>query len=162
MSLWTKPVTGLTFDDIEQFCSQRIAEGISLDYKREIPSDLPKIASSFANTVGGWIIFGVDGDSQNLPVWPPVGIPKPNGFADRIIQICGEGIAPSIMPAISSVIESPTCPGVRLAVVRIDQSHESPHSLRNKPRIYIRTGSVSKPIDQADIAQIEHLIRIRG
>lgn len=162
MSLWTKPVTALTFDDVEQFCLQKIAEGVSLDYKREVTDDLAKLVSSFANTVGGWIIFGVDGDSQNLPKWPTKGIPTTRGFADRIIQICGEGITPPIMPAVSAILESPNQPGVQLAVVRIDQSHEAPHSLRNKPRTYIRTGSVNTPIDLADIPRIEQLLRIRG
>ena len=56
----------LTEADLQTLISNQVAEGYTVEYK-EIPPDNKKIGrtlASFANTLGGWFIIGVD-DAQN-------------------------------------------------------------------------------------------------
>lgn len=52
----------ITFEEIENFCRQW-AEGVRVEYKQEI-THIPKIVSSFANTQGGILLFGVEADRK--------------------------------------------------------------------------------------------------
>ncbi len=98
MSLWNKPASELTFADLDAFLCAKFEEGHRLDYKLTFPSDLGKTIAAFANTLGGVIILGVDGDKvTNEPIWPPIaGMPSVPGIADRIIQIATEAIYPPV------------------------------------------------------------------
>ena len=55
MSLFTKPITQISFEDIQNFINQKIPEGIKVEYKKEFPVNkkLAKSISSFANTLSG-------------------------------------------------------------------------------------------------------------
>jgi hypothetical protein len=161
MSLWSLPIRDITFSDVEEFCLLRISEGPNLDYKQEVPNDLAKVVSSFANTTGGIIIFGVATDGDSRPNWPPAGIADPRGFTEQVTQICRDGIYLPILPDIGNLLESPADPALHVVVVRVHQSPTAPHSIVNKTRVYIRTGSVSTPIDLANIERIEWMLNER-
>lgn len=91
----------VTFQDVADFCAAEWEEGARLDYKRDIPNDLPARVAAFANTLGGMIVLGVDVDRKsNKPLWPPVGISQPKGFSERIVQLCTTNIHPPIIPTI--------------------------------------------------------------
>ncbi len=162
MSLWSKPISEVTFEDVEEFCQAEWKEGVRLDYKRDIPRDLPALVASFANTLGGLIIFGVDVDrATNKPIWPPAGIPRTKGFSERVTQICDSGIYPPILPGIGGPLSDPNRSQAAVAVVRVDQSPEAPHAIQNKTQICIRTGDTTKRIDLADIDRIEQMLQTR-
>lgn len=68
-----KLLNDIVEDDLLALISNGVAEGRTIDYKRELPgsSDSAKKefladASSFANTIGGDLVFGMDED-QGLP-----------------------------------------------------------------------------------------------
>lgn len=158
MSIWSKPVAAINYDDIEEFCLQRQREGRNLDYKSEIPGDVAKIVAAFANTVGGIIVFGVAVDGNNQPIWPATGMRTFDHFSERITQSCAANIYPPVLPSIGHLIPNPKNTGTRLAVVRVDQSSEAPHAIDGARKIYVRTGDVNDPIDHADIHRIEQLL----
>ena len=58
--LWQKPVSELTFADVDEFLKARRPEGSRLDYKLHFPNDLAKTIAAFANTLGGIILPGVE------------------------------------------------------------------------------------------------------
>ncbi len=71
------PLEKISFSDIDQFVQQKWSEGKSIDYKRdaygnrdEDKKELLKDVSSFANTIGGDILIGIDEDKG-----VPIGIP---------------------------------------------------------------------------------------
>jgi hypothetical protein len=162
MSLWNKPVTQASFSDIEDFCKVAWPEGSRLDYKRDVPNDLPACVASFGNTLGGLIVFGIDVDRQtNKPLWPPVGITQPKGFSEQITQICATGIYPPILPNIGSPIPNPSDESTFVAVVRVDQSLEAPHAIQNKTQDCIRTGDTKERIGLADIDRINDMFKRR-
>ena len=64
MSLWYKQLDTIAYADIDAFCTRNIPEGLRLDYKREMPTDLAKLVAAFANTLGGLIILGVEAEKR--------------------------------------------------------------------------------------------------
>jgi hypothetical protein len=159
MSLWNKTIAELTYQDVEIFCQQRQTEGLRLDYKREFNEDLRKLICAFANTLGGMIILGVEGDKHNQPIWPPCGLANAVGLEDRIIQMAHEGIYPPVRPHISKpLLDSAT--GKMLLVVRVDESPEAPHAVEGGTKVYVyeRAASTNKPWSLAHIDQIKRLL----
>src|SRR5260370_13983943 len=72
-----KRLDDITEDDLLALVSNAVSEGRTIDYKRELPgnSDGDKKefladVSSFANTSGGDLVFGIDED-QGLPTQIP-------------------------------------------------------------------------------------------
>src|SRR5438309_1718805 len=113
MSLWSKPVESITFEDVNNFLLQKHREGPRLDYKAGLPKKLlPKLVAAFANTNGGLIILGVEADKKtNLPFWPP-NPPRPelevlandDGIQERITSLCQDNIQPPVLPQVSPTI----------------------------------------------------------
>jgi hypothetical protein len=166
MSLWSKAVDSLTSEDIDAFLSQGHKEGPRLDYKADIPNDLPKVVAAFANTMGGFIILGVSADPKtNVPVWPPISgsraMPEAAGIEEKIVATCRDNIYPPLLPQVSRIIANRYLPGHVLAVVRVDESPEAPHAVNGGRHIYERTGNQGKPIDFAHIDRIRHLLSRR-
>ena len=68
-----KQFDNIDYNDIEEFIGQRIPESLILDYKGNIlqTGQLPKAkefgkdVSAFANTFGGWIIYGIQSDAND-------------------------------------------------------------------------------------------------
>ncbi len=62
-----RPLAEQDYSDVEAFLQQQIGENLTLDYKRELPTnsdrdraELCKDVSAFANSQGGMILYGVD------------------------------------------------------------------------------------------------------
>lgn len=161
-SLWHKPVANITFSDVEEFCQQAFSEGPRLDYKRAIDDSLNKSVCAFANTLGGLIIFGVDADKvSNQPKWPPIGISRAQWSADRITQICTDGIYPPVLPTISEALDNPHAPGTVVAVMRVDQSATSPHAIDQGTKVLVRVNDIGKRFDFAEVDRIAHYLKRR-
>lgn len=163
MSLWNKRLSKIDFTDLDEFCKAGYTEGVQLDYKREIPKDLAKLAAAFANTRGGLILLGVEADTTtNKPKdWPCKGMESKSGISEQIMQICRDAIYPPIMPEISPVIDDPNNAKRVFMVVRVDESPQAPHSIQNSTKVYIRTRDANHPIELADLGRIAFLIERR-
>lgn len=161
MSLWNMAIRDVSYEDVLQFCELRLAEGTQVDYKRELPKDLAKTLSAFANTMGGLILVGVDEDDESKPILPLSGFSAGRGFAERVYDISQHGLTPGLMPEVSNLLSIPEDPQKFVAVIRVPQSTLSPHAITNGTRVYTRTGSISKPEGSADIARIESLLQRR-
>jgi hypothetical protein len=162
MSLWHLQSDAITYNDIDTFCAQQIAESVRLDYKLEVPKDLSKLVAAFANTLGGLIVFGVEADkTSNKPIWPSTkGMATRPGIDEQITAICRDNIYPPVRPQISSIIPNPNLAGTALAVVRIDESPDAPHAVDGL--VYERTGSQGKPHRLSHINKIAHMLRRRN
>ena len=70
MSLWSTPVSQITFADVDQFCREMHPEGV-LDYQGvALPKDSAKTIAAFANTLGGLILLGVEALGTKRPILP--------------------------------------------------------------------------------------------
>src|SRR5258708_6270487 len=103
MSLDTKPLRDITEADLAALIANQVAEGKTIDYKRDRigASDGEKKeflyhVSSFANAAGGHLILGLD-EVQGLPT-ALLGITdiNPDQELIRLDQLARDGIRPAI------------------------------------------------------------------
>ena len=91
---------------VNQFVDNEIPESIELDYKADVtlqprPSrvELAKDISSFANTVGGAVIYGIPENRINDAICVPLspfGIDPVRGFASILENILVETVYPHL------------------------------------------------------------------
>lgn len=140
MSILTKQIDKIAFPDVVDFLKQGMPESTTLDYKREMPKDLAKCISAFANTFGGMIIIGAE-EADGKPKEPFLGISIERGYQERIISICVDNIFPPIVPEVAIVSQDDKS----FVVIRIPQSAIAPHSIQSNTLAYIRTGNRNSP-----------------
>src|SRR5580765_467292 len=158
--LFSSPLHSLDLRQIEQFC-RNWPEGVRVEYKRELDTrHIPKIVSSFANTVGGVWIIGVAADVENRAVFPIRGISRTAGIEERITQSCHHNLYPPLLPDIK-IIDIPGDEGHVVVVVQILESVEAPHAIENSTKVYIRTNTTTEIIQMAEIDRIEYLLKRR-
>ncbi|OAI49569.1 hypothetical protein AYO43_03025 [Nitrospira sp. SCGC AG-212-E16] len=158
--LFSAPLHSLELRQIEQFC-RNWPEGVRVEYKRELdPRHIPKVVSSFANTVGGVWIIGVATDVENRAVFPIRGISRTAGIEERITQSCYHNLYPPLLPDIT-IIDIPGDEGHVVVVVQILESVEAPHAIENSTKVYIRTNTTTEIIQMAEIDRIEYLLKRR-
>lgn len=153
--LFTKPITDVFWNDVEVFCQHQISEGSHLDYKEDFPTQLEKTISAMANTLGGVIIIGVEEDNNNRPVLPLKGIDFRRGLSERVTSIILTNISPPVFPEIQ-VCKNKTG-NKAVVVIRVPQSHQTPHAISKNTRVYLRTRDINKPEELATIEQITWL-----
>src|ERR1700690_200309 len=156
MALYRKQIEQITWDEIETFCQQGIAEGAYLDYKADFPENLYKTIAAMANTFGGIVIIGVGEDKDNKPVVPLTGIEFKKGLSERVMNIILTNITPPVFPEIQPC---PSADGEKaLVLIRIPQSHQGPHAVMKNTKVYLRTGNRNNPEELADIDRILWLV----
>ena len=156
--MFTKPANEIEFSDIEDFC-RGFGEGVRVEYKQQI-ANIPKIVSSFANTLGGIFIIGAKTDKKTNEVIDINGIPNSGGLEEQILQSALTGIYPAVMPEVI-ILDLPTNPNNVVIIIRVDESPQAPHAIQNSTRVYIRTGSITQPYELADINRIEYMFKRR-
>lgn len=145
--MFGKPLDQLTFQDVVTFLNQGLRESITLDYKRDLPSanSIAKLACAFANTMGGYIVFGVS-EQHEVPVAPFEGGdlgPSPN---QTIHAACHQSITPSVTPVFSPLLENPNDPTKKFLVIAIPQSGNAPHSMSNDQHVYVKVSDHKEPL----------------
>ncbi len=158
--MFTKLAADITFSDIEDFCRE-FGEGVRVEYKQEI-QHIPKIVSSFANTLGGIFIIGAETDENNKVKFPIQGIPNRGRIEEQIQESALNGIYPAVIPEVI-ICDVPNTNNV-VVIIRVDESVEAPHAIQNSTRVYIRIGSITQPykLELAEIDRIEYMLKRRG
>ena len=128
-----------------------------VEYKREIPNTIPKIVSSFANTLGGILIIGVETNENNKAILPIEGMPRDRGIEERIVESAFTGIHPPVTPEVK-VYDVPGKTGNVVILFRVHESPEAPHAIQNSTKVHIRVGSTTQ---LADIDTIEYMLKRR-
>lgn len=157
--LFSKPITDLTFEDVEAFC-KRFSENIRVEYKstfdNSVRNKLAKALASFANSYGGVLIIGIKTKS-GVPVEPFDGIafvdPEPRLTVENI---CRSSIFPE--PIIYQQLVPSRLPGSAFLVIQVNESPKAPHAIENSTQVYVRTGDSANPTTLADMAMIERLL----
>jgi len=154
------PVNDLTWEIIEDFCSQRIPENAYLEYKENFPKNLEKSISSMANTHGGIILIGIEEDDENRPKIPIKGIEFQRGLSERVTNIILTNITPTLLPDIAVCKSEDSARAI--VVIRISQSKDAPHAVMNNKKVYLRTGNINKPESLASLDDIQWLLNGRN
>jgi hypothetical protein len=146
MSLTQKPLATIAEQDLMELLTNAVPEGLMLDYKRDLPGgadgdkrEFLADVSSFANSYGGDLLFGME-ERDDRPVAVP-GVP-PIEAASSILRLessIREGITPRINGVVSRVIALAS--GKCVLIIRIPRSFAAPHMVTfgNLSRFYART-----------------------
>ena len=154
--MFAKPFSEIEFREIEAFC-ENWPEGVRAEYKRQFHKEIPKSVSSFANTSGGFLIFGVETNDNNEAILPIEGMPSDRGIEERIVESAYTGIHPPVTPEVK-VYDVPDHPGNVVVLVRVNESPEAPHAIQNDTKVHIRVGSTTQ---LATIDRIEYMLKRR-
>lgn len=147
--LSTKPISEVTWDDIEEFCQEQHSESANVEYKENFPKNLEKTLSAMANTIGGIVLIGVKETNESKPELPLVGINFERGLKEKVQQIILDNITPPFQPEVE-VIKNQT--GDKAIVfIRIPQSKVKPHAINRNTLVYRRTGNISTPEELVSI-----------
>lgn len=116
-------------------------EDLFVERKRELP-DSPKFGaavSSFANTLGGWLLLGVD-DDGTLHGYPT---------SDRLdLQTSlAERLRKETDPLPPFVAGAHELEGKQIVVLRVFESADSPHIVKGDGCVYVRTTKGKEPVD---------------
>jgi hypothetical protein len=121
-----------------------IGEGETLvELKRTIPAEgLGPTVSSFANTIGGWVILGVDDVSREIVGW------KPKGRADDLDYL-RDLLANDVDP-LPPFAAKPIRLKRRVSAIRVYESSDTPHIVRGTGSVYVRDPGASRKIRSHD------------
>lgn len=123
------PIDKITENDLEALVKNQIPEGKTIDYKGDLNDKYKEFArdiSSFANTIGGDIVFGIE-DNNGIPT-DLVGLDSINVEQEitKFHQWMQAGIEPKI-PGITIREIELSQPRKTAIVVRIPRSWSAPH-----------------------------------
>ncbi len=162
MDLRFKAIDKISADDLDILIRNEATEQVYLEYKRDLPRnekpekiEFLKDISSFANTRGGYIIYGMD-EENGLPIKL---VPIPKSKADqeilRLTQMVEFGIRPRIQGFRIRDIALPS--GDCVLVAKIHPGFNRPHMVtyQNHSKFYSRN---SKGVFQMDVDEIREMV----
>jgi hypothetical protein len=158
MDLLAQPFDTITFQDVVDFCDQKIVENTVLDYKLVTPNGLAKHFAAMSNRYGGLIIVGVEEDSQTGKPSRYEGIADDGKEIDRVHQL-----ANNVRPLPTyDVRATDAVNGKVFLLIRINEGGAPPYTQVNDPTVYLRTGNITTPLRQADAEIVRELYAKRS
>jgi len=159
-------INRIAFTDIAALVEDHVAEGLHIEYKEVLPgrSDEEKKefltdTTAFANTDGGFIVFGVK--EQRNSQGRPTGVPKElapisgqnlDAEIQRLEDILKDNVHPRLLGVRFRVING--VGGGDFVVLRIPAAPSGPHVITfNRPafRVYSRRSTGKYPLDVDEI-----------
>lgn len=156
-----KPFDEVDYQDIQELVNRKIPESLILDYKGDIlqsklkGKEFGKDISSFANTFGGWIIYGIQTNEKDeiLPLEENaiIGLENQAGLKERIENMILSSISPKPLYRIKKIdiAETERC----IILIYIPQSFSHLHMVTTKDemKFYKRYEFQSQPMDYFEI-----------
>ncbi len=144
-------------EDLDHIIKMGIEENIHLEYKRELNSNknIAKSLSSFANSDGGNIIYGIlEEDHKPVNINPM----DPKEIKEKLDHVAHNGIDPPLNVKIWPVdIQTETNQG-QVYVVYVPKKYPYLHYAKTSHRYYKRTNFSSVPMERYEIEQAFKLI----
>lgn len=135
----------LTLADLKQpQLEDLVAHGEDLLVERK--RDLPKpprfgaAAASFANTLGGWILLGVDDTAGEVHGWEKPERLDLQSHLGSVLRAEVDPLPPFVC-AMRKVDDKP------IGVIRVFPSVDSPHIVRGTGAVYVRSSKGKEPVD---------------
>ena len=159
MTLKNKPLTELDEADLQDLVQREVSEGREIEYKSQLPgtSDSEKReflsdVSSFANCVGGDLIFGIR-EEQGVPV-DIMGVQPGDLDSEklRFENLLRDGVEPRIVPSVA-IQHLALANSKVVMIVRSPRSLANPHAvtLGRSLRFYSRNSAGKYPLDLGEV-----------
>lgn len=153
-----KRIDEISAENIKGLLEAGVPEGKEVDYKQNLPAndnegkkEFLADVSSFANTTGGYLIFGIR--EENLIPVEICGLPNLNPDIDiqRLENMIRDGIDPRIQGVATRAVQMDGSKYVVL--IHIPQSFLQPHVVRfqNHWRFYARNSAGKYPLDVDEV-----------
>lgn len=149
--VFLKPIKDLELTDIEKLKTNRTCESPILDYKKRLLEDnkLLKQVSAFANTQGGFLVFGVKETGKGGHPKEIRGIDKSKINKERMEQIILGNIQPRLNVKIVSIpYQDPT---KAIVVMQIPDSYLKPHMNNRDNKFYKRYNFEAQPMTEIEV-----------
>jgi hypothetical protein len=151
-----KPLAEILESDLIALVDNEVAEGRTIEYKRDLPADSREGRSefmsdvlSFANSSGGDLIFGI-AESSGIPVeLIGVDVADPDAIGLRFENICRDNIEPRIHPLQCKALGLAN--GRSIVIVRVARSWQAPHRNRQSGTFPSRNSRGKYPMDVAEL-----------
>lgn len=155
MNFFTKSLSNIEFQDIVGLVTNKNRESVFLDYKscpniKSIGGDeVAKDVSAFANSEGGWLIYGVKTDQSDIYPVEIEGLNDPHGLQDKIVQACSDptNLNPPIFVDPQILTGKYQGSDRSVVVVKIDRSTNTPHFIKDSTNFYIRVADKARPMN---------------
>lgn len=153
-----KPIDNLAEPDLRRLVENGVAEGRTLDFKRELPggSDAERKefladVTSFANAQGGDLVFGVEEAAGVANAVPGVQADDPEALILRLDNMLRDGVAPRIIGVRMKWV--PLADGGGVLVLRAPVGLSAPHRVvfRDSNRFYARSNAGKYEMDVHDL-----------
>ena len=158
MSMLSRKIDDISLVEIQGLIDNYVCEGRNIEYKSELPkgSDQDKIqflatVSSFANSSGGDIIYGIQEEKGRPISANGVNVDNIDQEKLRLEQIIRNGIEPSIPNLQIHTIDVKD--GRYIVIIRPHKSWNSPHrvSLKDHSKFYGRNSAGKYPLDVSEL-----------
>lgn len=145
-------LAGLTEKDLAGLIDFEIGEGWYIEYKNNVPKSgagnfdnikITKSISSFANTKGGWIFWGINCNDKNRPIAiEGVDLSQYANFEDQLAKIVNSNISPRPYYHFKRIeLQN----GKTVFIIQVEESPTPPY-ITSQGVIYQRENNESKPI----------------
>lgn len=141
----------IEFSDIEALFNNKVPEGKTLEYKREISSNEKLLAgvSALANATGGDFIIGIEADKGIPTKLLGLKISDPDAEKARLTQIIQSSVEPRLPSLNIEIYQSPT--GEDFILIRTKQSWIAPHRVKANDKFYGRNSVGKYPMDVSEL-----------
>ena len=149
--VFLKPLRDIQFQDVEKLKVNRICESQILDYKQNLIEDskLLKQVSAFANTQGGYLIFGIKEKGRGEYPENILGIDTSDINTERLEQIILTGVQPRLNVGIRRIDMNST---KSILIIEVPNSYLKPHMNMEDKKFYKRYEFEASPMTEMEIS----------
>lgn len=153
-----QPIENLGEPDLQRLVENRVSEGRSLDFKRDLPggSDAERReflwdVTSFANAQGGDLVFGIEEAGGIAAAVPGVQTDDPDALILGLDNRLRDGVTPRMIGVRMRWV--PLANGSGVLVIRIPAGLAAPHrvTFQNNNRFYTRNNAGKYEMDVHDL-----------
>lgn len=154
-----RALDAITRADLDALVANRVTEGRTLEFKRDLPGGKDEEVKEFladvtslANTQGGDLIFGIEDDKGEATALPGVNVPDVDALLLRLENLLRDAVQPRLPVRMKWVTFSG--PEGSL-IIRVPSSVTSPHRVtyRGSGRFYHRNSRGKAEMDTHELRQ---------